>query len=343
MKHPMAGQPTIIVEDVADYRAVIPLVLQPGDCVLEVGCHEGVTTRRIAKTVGEAGTVIGVDTSEMCIEKAKVAYNAEPNLQFHVGSAMDVSFLLKLADRRYDVVFVDISGSRDLETLIPLMESYEFALKPRHLIVKSFRLKRLYMNCRCFEFLPSQPGVKAAPQGRGSWRTVVEEDPVELPAATSMKYAKGNLPRTEDGEMDASLLPVSASKNKSLAAWGSGRQHRLNKRKEKGLLKRNDPVLRSHIIAQNVVRGEEEHTRASINRDFDSALLSMCRASRTVMRTENRDNTKVRLQWGKPMGAIKWIPITGGPDAEEPLTLEKAPAEPSKEVPAEPECTAEAQ
>eukprot|EP01064_Diplonema_japonicum_P000990 TRINITY_DN10651_c0_g1_i2.p1 TRINITY_DN10651_c0_g1~~TRINITY_DN10651_c0_g1_i2.p1 ORF type:complete len:170 (+),score=33.31 TRINITY_DN10651_c0_g1_i2:57-566(+) len=160
MKHDMKGQPTVIVEDVADYRAAIPQVVKEGDCVLEVGCHEGVTTRRIAKEVGPSGRVYGVDTSKVCIERSQVVYKNEENLTFHLGSALDISFLLKLSDKRYDVIFLDISGSRDLETLIPLMESYESALKPRNLIVKSFRLKRLYVNCTLFQIHPPAPGEK---------------------------------------------------------------------------------------------------------------------------------------------------------------------------------------
>ena len=44
----------------------------------------------------------------------------------------------------FEVVFIDISGSRELKTLLPLIESYEKVLKPRLFVVKSYKLCNLY-------------------------------------------------------------------------------------------------------------------------------------------------------------------------------------------------------
>eukprot|EP01059_Diplonema_ambulator_P000017 TRINITY_DN10006_c0_g1_i1.p1 TRINITY_DN10006_c0_g1~~TRINITY_DN10006_c0_g1_i1.p1 ORF type:complete len:329 (+),score=55.30 TRINITY_DN10006_c0_g1_i1:585-1571(+) len=323
MKHDMKGQPTVIVEDVADYRAVIPEVVKEGDVVLEVGCHEGVTTRRIARAVGETGRVYGVDTSEVCIERSKVVYQNEENLSFHVGDALDVSSLIKLAaPRRYDVVFIDISGSRDLETLLPLMEAYEAALRPRTLVVKSFRLKRLYVNCTLFQIHPAPAATKTGPtSGNAEWRGVTQTSLKPLPKPPKPEGpAKGFLPLTDDGELDAALLPANVKCNAKLEAWGSGRTARKEKRKQKKEEKETNPELRDATAKLNALRGAEEHQRSLIQREYHMAVLKDTRVVRTIMREiEKKSTSGPVLRWCKPLGNITWGErCEGGAEKEAP-------------------------
>eukprot|EP01060_Flectonema_neradi_P011358 TRINITY_DN18450_c0_g1_i1.p1 TRINITY_DN18450_c0_g1~~TRINITY_DN18450_c0_g1_i1.p1 ORF type:complete len:332 (+),score=66.15 TRINITY_DN18450_c0_g1_i1:53-997(+) len=308
MKHPMKGQNTVIVEDVADYRAVIPQVVKEGDCVLEVGCHEGVTTRRIAAKVGPTGHVIGVDTGAASIELAKTGYKQYDNLEFHIGDALNISYLLKLTKRKYDLVFLDISGSRDLETLIPLMESYEFALKPRQIIVKSFRLKRLFLNCSLFEFFPTPPGVKNDPHGKGGWKEPTTTEVAPLPAPDYLpRVAKGMLPTTEEGSIDTSKVAVNAKLNKGLGEWGSGRERHAERQKANRKEKEENPELRQFNVQRNVMLCKETQQRATINKIYGNQLLEICRAARTEMKGCSKDENGISiLGWSKPLGHITW-------------------------------------
>lgn len=63
---------------------------------------------------------------------------------FYEIDGRDVRSIAAVAN--FTVVFVDISGSRPLSTLLPMLESYEKVLKPRLFIVKNFRLYRLRMS-----------------------------------------------------------------------------------------------------------------------------------------------------------------------------------------------------
>ena len=312
MKHPMQGQATLIVEDVADYRAAISEVVKPGDVVLEVGCHEGITTRRIAQEVGSEGLVYGIDTSNVCIERANTAYEALPNLHFAVADALHIPSLRKLSpDRPFEVIFLDISGSRDLETLIPLMESYEFALKPRLIVCKSFRLKRLYLNCTLLNYHPAAPGEKMDGDlaGHGEWVKPEASERFPIRKTARVKMARGVLPRDAAGCVDTKDLAENAKCNLKLDAWGSGRDRRREKTARLRDQRRDAPEEREKEVAINVLRGEEEGIRAAIGREYSATLLKLCRTLRTNLRTaykETKHTCTAVLHWSKPVGHISW-------------------------------------
>eukprot|EP01104_Vermistella_antarctica_P000567 TRINITY_DN10720_c0_g1_i1.p1 TRINITY_DN10720_c0_g1~~TRINITY_DN10720_c0_g1_i1.p1 ORF type:complete len:205 (+),score=51.92 TRINITY_DN10720_c0_g1_i1:323-937(+) len=62
------GVPILVCESVKDYRSAIKNEVTKEDIVLEVGCHEGTTTRLIAEE--GCRIVIGIDTSEFRIKRA---------------------------------------------------------------------------------------------------------------------------------------------------------------------------------------------------------------------------------------------------------------------------------
>eukprot|EP01063_Lacrimia_lanifica_P041691 TRINITY_DN9787_c0_g1_i1.p1 TRINITY_DN9787_c0_g1~~TRINITY_DN9787_c0_g1_i1.p1 ORF type:complete len:371 (+),score=132.57 TRINITY_DN9787_c0_g1_i1:79-1113(+) len=331
MKHPMKGVDRVIVEDVADYRAAIPYIVKPGDCVLEVGCHEGVTTRRIAHQAGDSGVVIGVDTSDVCIERANCAYENQANLSFMVGDALNVSELNKLPPRPFDVIFLDISGSRELETLIPVMNAYENALKPRTLVVKSFKLKRLFVNCRLFEHIPAAPGAKgekvledpapggeaprtrAQKQGEGEWSLVVPQPRFPLEVSAWAKQAKGVLPKGEDGAVDQAKLQANARRNKGLEAWGQGRETRRQRQKQKNALraqdKENNTAETAQLAQRNVLFQDELHGRATIEREYKSLTVKLGKDGRTHLKHAAKaagDTCRAVLHWSNAVGPITW-------------------------------------
>jgi len=139
----------IVAENFAEYRQVIAHVTQASDCVLEVGCGCGVTTALLAQ---HCRRVIGVDRSHKVISAARQRF---PHVEFHLLDATDLTALAALlqspddvrsSSKPFDAVFVDINGSRELQTLLPLLEAYDAALRPPVLVVKNRRLKRLLLR-----------------------------------------------------------------------------------------------------------------------------------------------------------------------------------------------------
>ena len=69
-------------------------VLDPreGDHVLDVGCGLGHMTLELAKFVGDAGRVTGIDRSEIMIAEAKRRTHNLPGVEFRVEDAHEMSF-----------------------------------------------------------------------------------------------------------------------------------------------------------------------------------------------------------------------------------------------------------
>ena len=135
---------------VTDYRKTIPLLLQQGDEVIEIGSHYGSTTTMLhdaVKSGEEDGFCIGVDIGEKIIEQAKKRH---PHVLFDVVDAWDTLKLLKLkpssSSLGYDAVYADIgglSGAHGLLESLALIDSIGRALEPRCIVIKSLCMKRL--------------------------------------------------------------------------------------------------------------------------------------------------------------------------------------------------------
>jgi SAM-dependent methyltransferase len=79
---------------------------KPGEAVLDVGCGTGTTSALLAKAVGSAGRVLGVDISEPLVAAARA--QKLPNATFSVGDAATFSFdkaSFDLAFSRFGVMF----------------------------------------------------------------------------------------------------------------------------------------------------------------------------------------------------------------------------------------------
>eukprot|EP00927_Polykrikos_kofoidii_P026756 TRINITY_DN23775_c0_g1_i1.p1 TRINITY_DN23775_c0_g1~~TRINITY_DN23775_c0_g1_i1.p1 ORF type:complete len:311 (+),score=62.30 TRINITY_DN23775_c0_g1_i1:99-1031(+) len=136
----------VVCEEVGEYRAAAQQLVHSKDCVLEVGCHVGGTTKVLATT---AGHLVGFDQQSDLVAEAR---RRRPDIRFEVGDAFDAPRVLALAReqelKRFTKVFVDISGSRDISTVVRLLDIYENTLKPEILVVKSQALKRLLLRSR---------------------------------------------------------------------------------------------------------------------------------------------------------------------------------------------------
>jgi ubiquinone/menaquinone biosynthesis C-methylase UbiE len=76
--------------------------LQPGDAVLDVGCGTGTLALEVARRVGRAGRVAGIDPSpqQIACARAKAARRNAP-IEFQIGVIEQLAF----PDRTFDVVF----------------------------------------------------------------------------------------------------------------------------------------------------------------------------------------------------------------------------------------------
>jgi ubiquinone/menaquinone biosynthesis C-methylase UbiE len=71
------------------------LNVQPGQCVLDLGCGTGDDVRSLAQLVGNTGRAVGVDKSEYMIREAKNRSDRGPKLpaEFYVGDAHRLDFI----------------------------------------------------------------------------------------------------------------------------------------------------------------------------------------------------------------------------------------------------------
>ena len=74
-----------------DHRFLAGL-LRPGQSVLDVGCGLGAITAGIAKAVGPAGNVIGLDRDETLLQLARIEHRVVPNLEFVRGDAINLDY-----------------------------------------------------------------------------------------------------------------------------------------------------------------------------------------------------------------------------------------------------------
>merc|ERR1712192_116748 len=136
----------VVCEEVGEYRAAAQMLVNKSDYVLEVGSHVGGTTKVLA---GVAKHVVGLDQQATLVEEARQKL---PEVRFEICDAFDASSIMQMAKQmlpnRWSKIFVDISGSRDLPTVIRLLDMYENTLRPDIIIVKSQTLKRTLLRSR---------------------------------------------------------------------------------------------------------------------------------------------------------------------------------------------------
>ena len=133
----------IATRGVKEYRATIPVWVNAGDVVLEIGCEWGTTTALIAP---HCKSVLGIDVSNDCIERARQKH---PEIRFAVLDAFDVRAALDLGED-FTKVYIDmsgLSGYRSLLDTISLLTMYASALRPDAIIIKSGSLKHFSSRC----------------------------------------------------------------------------------------------------------------------------------------------------------------------------------------------------
>mmetsp|Transcript_9762 Transcript_9762/g.21445 ORF Transcript_9762/g.21445 Transcript_9762/m.21445 type:complete len:264 (-) Transcript_9762:791-1582(-) len=154
----------VVTEEVSEYRAAATKLVKSDDCVLEVGSHVGGTTKVLATLCRR---LIGVDQQANLIAQARVNL---PDVQFEVLDVFDtpktMSLVKSIAPDKFHKVFIDISGSRDITTVVRLMDFLDNALKPEVMVVKSQALKRLLLRSQLWVDHPGCGDGGAARKGR---------------------------------------------------------------------------------------------------------------------------------------------------------------------------------
>jgi len=161
--HKLNTSPQVVVcEEVGEYRSAAVGLVNAKDNILEVGCHVGGTSRSIV--CARPKTYIGIDRQPDLVAQARKNL---PDADFEIMDAFDAAKLLALAQTlkppRFTKIFVDISGSREISTVVRLMSVYENALRPDVLIVKSQPLKRLLLRARLWTDHPVRIGSREEP------------------------------------------------------------------------------------------------------------------------------------------------------------------------------------
>jgi len=142
---------------VAQYRQTIPLLVCPGDSVIELGCHSGTTTALLHATCTAqgGGSATGVDNSHAIVNAARERH---PGVKFAVADAWHTGKLARLSQqetgtrkRAYDAVYVDVgglSGPDGLLSAVSLLNGLAMALEPRCIVIKSACMRRLASSLR---------------------------------------------------------------------------------------------------------------------------------------------------------------------------------------------------
>eukprot|EP00611_Tribonema_gayanum_P003039 TRINITY_DN12361_c0_g1_i1.p1 TRINITY_DN12361_c0_g1~~TRINITY_DN12361_c0_g1_i1.p1 ORF type:complete len:419 (+),score=116.70 TRINITY_DN12361_c0_g1_i1:76-1332(+) len=120
----------------SDFRKLARALPTRADRCVDVGCSYGKCTALLA---AKAGSVLGVDNSRQVIAKARAMH---PDIHFEcIDAILDRQTLVEKAAGP-QLVFLDIGGDRELDTLVLLIPLLQRLLKPEVIVVKGYRLAR---------------------------------------------------------------------------------------------------------------------------------------------------------------------------------------------------------
>ena len=100
------------------------------DCTLIFEISNTVLPEYLFQISENCNKAVGVDKSRIRLSEARDLWRNVSNLQFHEADAFDFSTLQKLGC--FSVIFVDISGNRELRTVLPLIERLQKVFPVSH-------------------------------------------------------------------------------------------------------------------------------------------------------------------------------------------------------------------
>ena len=150
---PPNAPPFVIVPTTSLYRKFANRTIPPEPnsvLVVEIGCCNGFCTQKIVNRVhAPADQVLGMDVGPQFIRECQAKF---PNVQFEfINVLMEWNRAKTLIEEKLEklqqqggtnktpelYVYVDIGGNREMESLLPLLQTVQTQLKPSSLIIKS--------------------------------------------------------------------------------------------------------------------------------------------------------------------------------------------------------------
>lgn len=129
----------IVTQGVKEYRQTIPHCVTKQDVVLEIGCASGTTSARLYR---HARHLVAIDKGQAL----PIAKMTHPHIHFEQIDGFDIARVRQLG-YSFTVVYIDISGCRDIYDVIKMVAMYEAVFRPETIVVKSTKLKRLVRKC----------------------------------------------------------------------------------------------------------------------------------------------------------------------------------------------------
>ena len=133
----------ILTKGVNEYRATIKKYVNKNDTVLEIGFAWGTTTDLLSKACKH---VVGIDKGESYY----TAIKNYPELELYKIDGFDIKSVKELG-YDFNKIYIDISGCRDIISVLKILRMYENTFKPELIVVKSSKLKRLVSQCVVWE------------------------------------------------------------------------------------------------------------------------------------------------------------------------------------------------
>ncbi len=129
----------IITKGVKEYRETIQKYITNQDTVLEIGFAWGTTTKLLEQ---QCKHVVGIDKGESYY----TAVQSYPELELYKIDGFNIRKVLDLG-YNFNKIYIDISGCREINTVIDIVNMYKGTFHPELIIVKSSRLKRFVAQC----------------------------------------------------------------------------------------------------------------------------------------------------------------------------------------------------
>ena len=133
----------ILTKGVNEYRATIDRYINRNDIVLEIGFAWGTTTELLSKVCKH---VVGIDKGESYY----TAIKNYPKLELYKIDAFDIKSVKELG-HDFNKIYIDISGCREIRSVLQILRMDENTFKPGLIVVKSSKLKRLVSQCVVWE------------------------------------------------------------------------------------------------------------------------------------------------------------------------------------------------
>lgn len=148
-----------IVYDMKVYRKNLEQIIQKNDVVVELGCHIGNSTRKIAEMASE-GKIISVDNSPEARSSMEKVMEDYPQVEFINGDARLHEILEEVFKKikKCDVLSVDLGGGYHPDTTFKVYFIWSSTLKPEKTIIRNRGLLDFVLSAETQEVIKSNKG-----------------------------------------------------------------------------------------------------------------------------------------------------------------------------------------